>query len=284
MAEYEYSGWRPIREHQMPLDPRKGERPEDAAVIPATKFFDQLSYIGNEFVGCFVLETKDGLVQIDCLDTDPRYIEILEQGYRDLNLDIRALKAVLITHGHPDHFGNANYLRKCYGCKLYMSSVDIAFAQDPNCPRAPGSPYLTYDMDGYIEGGDVFTLGGTKIKIYATPGHTPGCLSFIIPVTDEGRPHKVALWGGTGIASAVEHGKAYLKSSDYFTEMCIVEGVDCEIATHPFVDNTKERLEVCRKITNGTANPFVIGADAAVRYQQQFRHMCEARLFKALGR
>ena len=66
--------------------------------------------------------------------------------------------------------------------------------------------------------------------------------------------------------------------------MCIVEGVDAEIATHPFVDNTKERLEVCRKITNGTANPFVIGRDAAVRYQHQFRLMCEARLFKALGK
>lgn len=112
----------------------------------------------------------------------------------------------------------------------------------------------------------------------STPGHTPGCLSFLIPVTDEGRPHIAALLGGTGIPKSREKQEQYLNSSDYFQSICIKMNVDVEIATHPFIDNTAERIAVCRNIVNGTANPFVIGKDACSRYQQMFTNLCKAKM------
>lgn len=39
-------------------------------IIPVTKFFDQLSFIGDEFVGCFLLETTKGIILFDCINQD----------------------------------------------------------------------------------------------------------------------------------------------------------------------------------------------------------------------
>ena len=170
---------------------------QNLILCPATRFFDQLSFIGDEIVGCFVLETTAGLVRLDCMNPDQRSIDIIEQGFRDLNLDIHDLKAILISHGHGDHFGMAGYFQETYGAKIYMSQIDHEFAK--NLPAgAPWNP-VTFQADHYFRDEEILTFGDTKILTVFTPGHSAGCYSFIIPVTDEGRPHHIALWGGSGI-------------------------------------------------------------------------------------
>lgn len=284
-----YSGWRPIRDHRPPhLD--KGGRPDgklpDAPVIPATRFFDHLSYIGDEFVGCFVVETNQGLMLLDCLfpDVEPdtktpitdlarmKYATILEDGLKSLGLDPFQIKKIIITHGHGDHFGNGDFYRKRYGCTLYMSQVDEDFAH--HLPADVPWGAMTWNADHYLQDGGSVTLGDTTIYTYATPGHTPGCMSFILPVTDEGRPHTAALWGGTGIPRSPQAQQIYLESAKRFTQICDQHQVDVEIATHPFTDNSVQRLDLCRNIVNGVANPYVIGRDACRRYEAMFLQLC----------
>src|SRR5256885_8367199 len=45
--------------------------------------------------------------------------------------------------------------------------------------------------------GTKITLGDTTVDVIATPGHTPGTLSFISTARDNGRPVVVAYAGGT---------------------------------------------------------------------------------------
>lgn len=60
---------------------------------------------------------------------------------------------------------------------------------------SPGRPPITFEVDHFLEDGEELDFGDVKIRCVFTPGHSIGCFSFIIPVTDEGRPHKAALWG-----------------------------------------------------------------------------------------
>ena len=55
------------------------------------------------------------------------------------------------------------------------------------------------------------TLGDTTLTLYVTPGHTPGTISSLIPVKDNGRPHLVALWGGTGLDPDKESIQNYIR-------------------------------------------------------------------------
>ena len=267
--------WRKPNPHR---PPGGGPSHSEAKDVPATRFFDRMSFIGNEWIGCFVIETSEGLIMIDCLEPEQRYVDMIETGAQQLGLDLNKLKAILITHGHFDHYGHADYFRSKYGAKLYMSAVDEADALSEKTWRPPGRVPLPFAMDGHIEDGDVFRLGDTAIHIVSTPGHTRGCLSFIIPVTDEGRPHLAALWGGTGVTRERSEQLDYLASSQKFRSICEQMNVDVEIATHPFVDQTPQRLAVCREIVDGVANPFVIGKEAALRYQDMFTQMCRSKM------
>lgn len=246
---------------------------------PPTRFFDQLSFIGDSKYACYVLETSEGLILLDCLTLDPNHITMIEEGFKALELDIHELKAILITHGHGDHYGHADYFRDKYGAKIYMSQVDYEYARAADDPYSwfPDGP-MTFEVDGFIEGGQKFVLGDTSIIIAATPGHTMGCLSFIIPVTDDSVPHLIALWGGTGVPGRLERQEVYLKSCDEFAALTEKLGVDGEITNHPFVDLTLMRLDIVRSIVDGVPNPFVLGKDNYKYYENMFRNRCLSKM------
>lgn len=270
----EYKSWRTFKEHRPP----KLEKKSDAVVIPATKIFDQLYFIGDEWVSCFALETSKGIVLIDCMEPGEHYVELIENAFKELGLDITKLTDIVITHGHHDHWGVSDIFRDKYGCKLWMSEIDDVFAHDTTHWRPPGFPSLTFDIDVHYGDGEELVFGDTVLKAYHTPGHTPGCMSLLIPVTDEGRPHLLSLWGGTGVTREAEEQQQYLDSCGRFIQICKDEHVDGEITNHPFVDNSKERLAVIRNIVNGVPNPFILGTEGVVYYQNMYREMCLDRM------
>lgn len=255
METNQKNGWRVKRVIQA-----ESVSPEN---YPATRFFDQLCFIGDKKDACYLLETSEGLVLLDCLNPDQRSIDLIEQGIQDMGHNPEELIAILITHGHGDHYGHAEYFKEKYGCKVYMSEVDYAEA----IVKKEGAPFPPWkcELDGYIEDMQVFSFGDVAVTAVLTPGHTLGCMSFLIPVTDEGRKHTMLLWGGTGIRPR-SFPEEYVKSVHKIKEICEKMNVDGEISCHPFFDNTIERLDIINNIVDGAANPFIMTKDALDRY------------------
>ncbi|MCQ2553222.1 MAG: MBL fold metallo-hydrolase [Clostridia bacterium] len=265
--EYTVKSWRKPNPHKPNFI---GQVPDE---YPATKFFDNLSFIGDKGTACFLVETSIGLVLIDCLWTNDRCQDIIERGIKDLGHDPKDLKAIVITHGHGDHFGRCGYFKEKYGCKVYLSKEDLALAKTQMFEFEP----MNCEIDEFIEDGKILKFGETEIIPVLTPGHTDGCISLIFKVTDEGRPHMASLWGGTGLIPESDP-NVYINSLFKFRKICDEYGVDVEISNHPFVDNLIERLEVINHIVDGVANPFVIGVEARHRYEDMFLHIAEKAL------
>ena len=54
--------------------------------------------------------TEEGYVLIDGLNTDEEAEQYIFGGMEALELDPAAIAMILLTHGHGDHYGGADYV------------------------------------------------------------------------------------------------------------------------------------------------------------------------------
>ncbi len=101
-------------------------------------------------------KTKDAVI-IDPVNTQ---IDVYLQLFEDQGL---TLKYSLETHVHADHITAGGLLRQKTGAQTCVSGLCGAETADIQ-----------------IKDGDVFEFGeGEQVKVIATPGHTPGSISFL---------------------------------------------------------------------------------------------------------
>jgi metallo-beta-lactamase class B len=135
--------------------------------------------------------------------------------------------------------------------------------------------------DMVMADGGTLTLGDTTIRFYVTPGHTPGTLSEIFPVTDKGQRHIVGFNGGTGGGRDEAGLRASIPAFGRWADLTKAAGVDVLIANHPLHSESIEKEELIRNGLPGDPNPFVVGVDTYNRYvrvQQECARVQLARM------
>ncbi len=91
--------------------------------------------------------------------------------------------AILLTHGHFDHAGEAASTAREYGIKIYASASQERELKDPNL-NLSGDMFgnsESYSADVYLQDDEELDLAGLHIKCLYTPGHTPGGCCFYFP-------------------------------------------------------------------------------------------------------
>ncbi|WP_060886880.1 MBL fold metallo-hydrolase, partial [Streptomyces caniscabiei] len=244
--------------------------PRPAAPAPL-RIFDNVAVLSVGFVSATAILTPAGIILIDALNTPAEAEQYIVPGLRSLGADPSMIKNVVITHGHGDHFGGAQYLADRYGARVMMAPADWDLVASTNPANAP-----TRDLD--ISDGQRLTLGGTTVTLNHTPGHTPGTVSPIFPARWRGRTHTAMLWGGTNPPAATTNKETYLSSALTFASRMKRAGVDIELSNHGFADYGLERMEQLRSAPNGRENPFVVGASAAQRFMKIVETMLRGRI------
>lgn len=249
--------------------------------IPPTKLFDNLYSVGQNAVSAFALVTSDGIVLFDALNNEDEAKNLLVPNLQSLGLDPKAIKYIVITHGHGDHYGGAPYLAKTYGARVLASKIDWD-AMDKLRGRSDGGPFgapPARDME--IADGQKMKVGDTEMTFYVTPGHTDGVLSTLFKVRESGRSFTVGFFGGTGGGGDEQHLRNQVTSLARWMQITKTAGADVVIANHPLHDRGIENNELLRYRVTGDSNPYVVGKDKYQRYmavQQQCARVQLARL------
>jgi len=92
------------------------------------------------------------------------------------------LKAIINTHCHVDHLLGVEFIRKEYDIE-FLCAEEEQFLIDSSEAQADffGLPLTKPSApDRYISESDSLDIGGTAIKIFKIPGHSPGSLAFYI--------------------------------------------------------------------------------------------------------
>jgi len=131
-------------------------------------------------------ETKDAIVIDPVLNFDSlasqTSTESVEKVVSFIQEQGLTLRAVLETHAHADHISSAQFLKAKFSVPVAVGShivkVQTTFANVFNLSsdvRTDGSQF-----DILLEASRNYEFGSLSVAILATPGHTPGCVSYHI--------------------------------------------------------------------------------------------------------
>ena len=95
------------------------------------------------------------------------------------------IEKILLTHGHFDHFGAAGILRERLVAPIYIYTPDARYLTDPylNLSANTGES-LTVPHYEEVYDGEIIRLKHNSefyLKVIATPGHTPGSVTYYAP-------------------------------------------------------------------------------------------------------
>jgi metallo-beta-lactamase class B len=113
---------------------------------------------------------------------------------------------------------------------------------------------------------------------YITPGHTPGTISSVFPVKDNGAPHLAALWGGVGLNTNRDAVEKYINSAQRFSGIVRQSGADIILTNHTDWDRSKINLPMLVKRAPGSSNPYVVGNAKALNFMKVVEECATARL------
>jgi metallo-beta-lactamase class B len=229
---------------------------DNAKTVPPFKIFDNLYYVGIDWVSSYLITTEDGLILVDALYRN--YPAHIIESIKELGFDPKNIKYILCTHGHFDHCEGADVLQKITHARIGMTEPDweIAEGKTKN-DYANVNTLLTRDW--VIHDGDSLKLGGTTLNFFVTPGHTLGVLSISFPVHDGNNSYKAFMLGGVGLNfEGVAQTELYLHSID---RVMNIKGIQVNITNHPDPGKIFQRARLLKTGAPGEPHPFVAPED-----------------------
>lgn len=135
----------------------------------------EIPNLGPLGANCYIVSTRENNAVLIDAPAEP------ERILRELEKYGLSLKLILLTHGHCDHIGAAESLRKATGATVYISNDDAPMLCDDRLNLAY---YFGLTVDTVKEyktftDGDEITLDEVSFTVIQTPGHTKGSVCFM---------------------------------------------------------------------------------------------------------
>lgn len=231
---------------------------------------------GNQLghINSYLLKTADGCILVDSGWNTNESFDVLQAGIKEARIDWPDIEYLIATHIHPDHFGLMGRLQELSGAEVVLHEADR---------RLLGARYYEYkelleSTDDWLRingvpadirpslqrssldmiklvgkvahelsvfGGEAIELGGVKLEVIWTPGHSPGHICLY----DNMR--RMLLSGDHVIRRISSNVSMNLQTqsnplADYLNALCVIKDlkVDCVFPGHgiPFTD-LKARIQ-----------------------------------------
>ncbi|MCD8362720.1 MAG: MBL fold metallo-hydrolase [Lachnospiraceae bacterium] len=196
-------------------------------------------YVGNKFVGCFLIDSGDGLILIDT--GMPCFVYQLFESIRKLEFDPCDIKLILLSHAHYDHIGAARIVKEYTGARLFIGREELPVLHErKEYILTEGHEYQDFEVDDYYTETEPVRLGNVEIRTIYTPGHTEGTYSFFFDQEENGKVLHCGMMGGIGTVTLQDemlekYPRPLTLRQDYINSLEFLKTipVDVVIPSHP---------------------------------------------------
>jgi metallo-beta-lactamase class B len=230
-------------------------------------------YVGAANVSSFFIRTPAGAILLD--GGLPETAPLIENNIAALGFSIKDVKLLLNSHAHFDHCGGLAELKKASGARLIASAGDAPVL---NTAVGGAAPFPPVHVDRIIGDGGTVRLGGATLTAHLTPGHTKGCTTWSMPVTDSGKTYQVVFYCSTSVVDKLVNNSNYPNIvADYERSFAALKKMPCDVFLAPHAGFF--RLEEKRKLLDaGKRDAFVDPAE-----MQRFVNESEGAFQKQLA-
>jgi metallo-beta-lactamase class B len=229
------------------------------------KVIGNIHYVGTAGLSSFLITTERGHILLD--GALPESALQIEANIAALGFKLRDIKYLLNSHAHFDHSGGLSQLKQDTGALMVASEGDRSAleggfylgSEDRDALKAP-----PVKVDRVVRDGAALELGGTVLTANLTPGHTRGCTSWSMPLTEGGKTLRVLFFCSSSVAAnrLVDPPQYPGIVADYektFARARTLQ-VDVFLGPHPEffrMSDKRARLSSGGVPAQGTPNPFI---------------------------
>jgi metallo-beta-lactamase class B len=237
-------------------------RPDWTEPFPPFHIAGNLYYVGSKGLANYLVTTPQGNILINS-DLEAN-IPMIETSIEKLGFKLKDTKILLISHAHWDHDAGSAIIKEMTGATYMVMDADVPVVEsggktDFEYGNTPTTLYRPTKVDRVLHDGDEVRLGGTVLVAHLTPGHTKGCTTWTMQVTDRGKTYNVVILGSPNVNPGyklVDNASYPQIAEDYERMWRVLKSLPCDIflGAHGSYFGLEEKYPLMKE---GGAIPFV---------------------------
>lgn len=192
-------------------------------------------YVGTADLASYLIATPQGLILINS-DLESSVPQI-QKNIEALGFHFRDVKILLISHAHFDHCAGSALIKKLTGATYMVMDADVPVIEsggraDFNYGGDSTFAFPPAKVDRVLHDGDEVRLGKVVLVAHLTAGHTKGCTTWTMNVTDGGRVYHVVIVGGPYVNTGyqlVRNAKYPTIAQDYARGFSTLKSLPCDV-------------------------------------------------------
>jgi metallo-beta-lactamase class B len=259
------------------------ESAEWTTPFPPFHIAGNLYYVGSKGLANYLIVTPQGniLINSDLVENVP----MIRASIEKLGFKYSDTKILLISHAHWDHDAGSAAVIESTGAKYMVMDADAPVVEsggklDFHYGALPNRQYQPAKVDRVLHDGDEVKLGGTTLVAHLTPGHTKGCTTWTMKVTEGGKTYDVVIVGSPNVNKGFKlvNNELYPQiAEDYERMWRVLKSLPCDI----FLGSHGDYFGMLEKYPRmkGGVNPF-IDPDGYKKYVAQKEQAFHVELAK----
>lgn len=209
--------------------------PDWTEPFPPFRIAGNLYYVGSRGLASYLITTPQGNILINS-DLEAN-VPMLQASIEKLGFKFKDTKVLLISHAHWDHNAGSAMVKEMTGATYMVMDADVSVVEsggktDFQYGNTPANLYRPTKVDRVLHDGDEVKLGDTALVARLTPGHTKGCTTWTIQVTERGKHYNAVIVGSPNVNPGYKlvNNDAYPQIADDYDRMWkVLKSLPCDI-------------------------------------------------------